>query len=177
MPSRAVQNAESKRKIRTYLGIGLLTLIILLVTLATAGREESLRCTRLESEAVDCVVRQSILGVITLNERTIAGVQAVSMGQQCVDVDCNYRLELYAIEGLVPVNEKYTTNFEQLTEIKDQLNDFFVNKTSSFVEMKEQTKPILIGGVVVVFLVIWVYLGYLIWKAQHPNEDEPGVRS
>ena len=177
MPSRAIRTSETNRKIRTYLGVGVLTLIILLVTLATAGREESLRCTRLESEAVDCVVRQSILGVITLKEKTIAGVQAVSLGQQCVEVDCNYRLELYAIQGLVPVNEKYTSNFEQLTEIKNQLNDFFVNKTSPFVQMKEQTKPILIGGVVVVVLVIWVYLGYLIWQAQHSSEGEPAVQS
>ncbi|MFZ2097160.1 MAG: hypothetical protein WAV05_11040 [Anaerolineales bacterium] len=172
MPSRAIRTAEAKRKIRTYLAIGAVTLLILLVTLATAGREQILRCERLETGEVDCVVRTSILGMITLNSKTTAGVQAISIGQQCVDVDCKYRLEMYATQGLVPVNEKYTSNFDQLVSLKNQINNFFKDKSSAFVEMKEETNSILMGGVVVVFLLIWAYLGYLIWQVQHPSEEE-----
>lgn len=177
MPSRAIRTAEAKRKIRIYLAIGAVTLIILLVTLATAGRVKSMRCDRLASGEVDCVVRQSILGVITLNEKTIAGSQAVSIGQQCVDVDCNYRLEIYATQGLVPVDEKYTSNDDQLIKIKEKLNNFFKDKSSSFVVMKEETNPKLLAAVVVVFLIIWAYLGYLIWQVQHPNSQEQDVQS
>jgi hypothetical protein len=172
MPSRAIRTAEAKRKIRTYLIIGAVTLIILLVTFGTAGREQTFRCNRLETGEVDCVNRTSILGVITLNSKTTAGVQAISIGQQCVDVDCNYRLEMYATQGLVPVNEKYTSNYDQLVSLKNQINNFFKDKSSAFVEMKEETNPILISGVVVVFLLIWGYLGYLIWQVQHPSEEE-----
>jgi hypothetical protein len=172
MPSRAIRNAETKRKIRIYLAIGAVTLIILLVTLGTAGREQTVRCDRLDTGEVDCVVRTSILGVITLNSKTTAGVQAISIGQQCVDVDCKYRLEMYATQGMVPVNEKYTSNFDQLVSLKNQMNNFFKDTTSAFVELKEETNPILLGGVVLVFLIIWGYLGYLIWLAQHPGEDE-----
>jgi hypothetical protein len=172
MPSRAIRNAETKRKIRIYLAIGAVTLIILLVTLGTAGREQTVRCDRLDTGEVDCVVRTSILGVITLNSKTTAGVQAISIGQQCVDVDCKYRLEMYATQGMVPVNEKYTSNFDQLVSLKNQMNNFFKDSTSAFVELKEETNPILLGGVVLVFLIIWGYLGYLIWLAQHPGEDE-----
>jgi len=173
MPSRAIRTAEFNRKIRTYLVMGAVTLIILLVTLVTAGREQTLRCDRLASGEVDCVVRQTILGVITLSEKTIAGAQAVSIGQQCVEVDCNYRLEVYAIQGLVPVNEKYTSNYDQLQKIKDDFNSFFTEKSSSYVQMKEETNPILMLAVVVVFLLIWIYLGYLIWQVQHPSSQEP----
>jgi hypothetical protein len=172
MPSRAIRNAETKRKIRIYLALGAVTLIILLVTLGTAGREQTVRCDRLDTGEVDCVVRTSILGVITLNSKTTAGVQAISIGQQCVDVDCKYRLEMYATQGMVPVNEKYTSNFDQLVSLKNQMNNFFKDSTSAFVELKEETNPILLGGVVLVFLIIWGYLGYLIWLAQHPGEDE-----
>jgi hypothetical protein len=172
MPSRAIRNAETKRKIRIYLALGAVTLIILLVTLGTAGREQTVRCDRLDTGEVDCVVRTSILGVITLNSKTTAGVQAISIGQQCVDVDCKYRLEMYATQGMVPVNEKYTSNFDQLVSLKNQMNNFFKDTTSAFVELKEETNPILLGGVVLVFLIIWGYLGYLIWLAQHPGEDE-----
>lgn len=172
MPSRAIRTAEAKRKIRIYLALGAVTLIILLVTLGTAGREQTVRCDRLDTGEVDCVVRTSILGVITLNSQTTAGVQAISIGQQCVDVDCKYRLEMYATQGMVPVNEKYTSNFDQLVSLKNQMNNFFKDTTSAFVEMKEETNPILLGGVVLVFLIIWGYLGYLIWQAQHPGEDE-----
>ena len=103
---------------------------------------------------------------------TTAGVQAISIGQQCVDVDCKYRLEMYATQGLVPVNEKYTTNYDQLVSLKNQMNNFFKDTSSAFVELKEETNPILIGGVVLVFLIIWGYLGYLIWLVQHPSEEE-----
>jgi hypothetical protein len=171
MPSRAIRTAEAKRKIRIYLALGAVTLIILLVTLGTAGREQTLRCERLDTGEVDCVVRRSILGLITLNSKTTAGVQAISIGQQCVDVDCNYRLEMYATQGLVPVNENYTSNYDQLVSLKNQLNSFFKDSTSSFVEMKDETNPVLIGGVVLVFLIIWGYLGFLIWQVQHPSED------
>jgi hypothetical protein len=177
MPSKVIRTAEANRKIRIYIAIGAITLIILLVTLATAGRMQTLRCDRLASGEVDCVVRQSILGIITLSSRTTAGVQAVSMGQQCVDVDCKYRLEMYATQGLVPVNEKYTSNFDQLTAIRNQINNFFKNTSSSYVQMKEETNPILIGGVVVVFLLIWAYIGYLIWQVQHLGAEEQEVQS
>jgi hypothetical protein len=171
MPSKAIRTAEVNRKIRIYLGIGALTLIILLVTLATAGRQQSLRCDRLASGEVDCVVQKSILGVITLNKKTIPGGQAISIGQQCVDVDCNYRLEIYATQGMVPVNEKYTSNYNQQLKIKEEINNFFKDKTSSFVVMKEETNPYLIAAVVAVFLIIWAYLGYLIWQVQHSSSQ------
>jgi hypothetical protein len=172
MPSKVIRTAEANRKIRFYLALGAVTLIILLVTLFTAGRQETLRCERLASGEVDCVVRQTILGMINLNSKTIAGVKAVSLGQQCVDVNCKWRLEMYATQGLVPVDDKYSPNFDQMTQIKTQINNFFKDTSSSFVQMKEETNPVLMVAVVVIVLLIWVYLGYLIWQAQHPSEDE-----
>jgi hypothetical protein len=172
MPSKAIRTAETKRKTRLYLALAALTLVILLVTLVTAGKEQTMRCVRLESGEVDCVVRESILGIITLSEKTIAGAKAVSMGEQCVDINCSYRLEVYAIQGLVPVTEKYCSNFDQLTAIRDQVNDFFSDKTSAFVQVKEETRPALIAAVVLVAVLIWAYLGYLIWQVQHPKSED-----
>ncbi len=173
MPSRTIRTAESRRKTRLYLAVGALTLIILLVTLGTAGKEQTLRCERLSTGEVDCASKQSILGLVTLSEKNIAGVQAVSMGQKCVDVNCDYRLELYATQGLVPVTEKYTSNYDQLLNTKEQMNKFFKDTKSSFVEMREETNPVLIIAVVVVFLILWAYLGYLIWQTgQAPAAGE-----
>lgn len=175
MPSKA-RSAETNRKVRTYQAIGVIPLIILIVTLATAGKQLTLRCTRLASGEVDCAVRKSILGVITVEEKTIAGVQSVAISQQCVDVNCNYRLELYGTQGLVPVNEKYSSNYDQLNEIENQFNNFFMDKSRSFVQMKEETKPIMIIAVVVVFLIIWAYLGYLIWQVRHPKTEDESAK-
>jgi hypothetical protein len=172
MPSRAIRSAEAKRKTIIYIALGIATLIILLVTLATAGREQTVHCNRLDTGEVDCLVRQSILGLITLNEKTIAGVQAFSLGQQCPGLECTYRLEMYATQGLVPVTEKYSSNFDQLMKTKDELNKFFKDNTSSFVELKEKTNSILILAVVAAFLCIECYLGYLIWQAQKPDVQE-----
>ena len=172
MPSRSIRTAEANRKIRTYIALGVAVLIILLVTLVTAGRQQIFRCDRLNTGEVDCVTKESVLGVITLNSKITAGVQAISMGQQCVDIDCKYRLEMYATQGLVPVTDQYTSNYNQLLNIKNQFNNFFKNTDSKYVQMAEETTPILLIGVVVVFLLIWGYLGYLIWQAQHPKSEE-----
>lgn len=171
MPSKAIRTAEANRKVKIYTAIGVVTLLILIATLATAGREQVFRCDRLSSGEVDCVVKQSILGVITVSSKSIAGVQAISMGQQCPDVNCTYRLEMYATQGLVPVSDKYSSNYTQLQNAKNQLNDFFKNKDSTYVQMVEKTNPLLVAGVVVVVALIWAYLGYLIWQVQHPKEE------
>lgn len=171
MPSRAIRTAEANRNIRNYVLLGILTLIILVITMVTAGRQQTLRCERQESGMVDCVVRTSILGVIPLDEKTIAGAQAVSLGQQCVEVDCKYRLEIYAIQGLVPVDEKYSDNYDQMKAVRSQLNEFFRETERSFVGVKEQTHPTLIIGVVVMAVIIWAYLGYLTWRPRSPSQD------
>jgi hypothetical protein len=172
MPSKAIKTAEVKRKTRIYLAIAALTLVILLATLSVAGKQKTLRCNRLASGEVDCVIKNSILGVIILGEKTIPGAKAASIGQQCPDVACMYRIEIYATQGLIPVNEKYTSNYEQQLRIKEEINNFFTDKTSSFVEMKEETNPYLIGAVMLVILLIWIYLGYLIWQENHPKSEE-----
>jgi hypothetical protein len=172
MPSKPIRSAEARRKTRIYIAIGAVSLVILIVTLAVAGKQQNLRCDRLASGEVDCVIRDSILGLITLNEKTIVGSQAISLGQQCVDVNCNYRLEIYATQGLVPITEKYTSNYDQLLALKDQLNEFFIDSTRNSVGMKEETSSIFIFGVIATVLIIWIFLGYLIWQAQHPSEEE-----
>ena len=172
MPSRAIRTTEAKRRTRIYLALGALTLLILLATLAIAGRQKIMRCDRKSTEQVDCVVKQSILGVITLSENTIPGAQAISIGQQCPDVECRYRLQIYSAQGLVPVDEKYTSDYERQIMIKEEINNFFSDKTRLFVLMQEKTNPYILTAVVVVFLLIWAYLGYLIWQAYHQDSPE-----
>jgi hypothetical protein len=133
---------------------------------------KTLRCDRKATDEVDCVVNQSILGVITLNENTIPGAQAISIGQQCPDVECTYRLQIYGAQGLVPLDEKYTSDYERQLRIKEEINNFFSEETRPFVVMQEKTNPYLLAAVGVVFLLIWAYLGYLIWQAYHPDSQE-----
>jgi len=73
---------------------------------------------------------------------------------------------------LIPVNEKYTSDYDRQLKIKNLINDFFNDKTRSFVQVREETNSILILGVVVAFLLVFAYLGYLIWQVQHPKEEE-----
>ena len=172
MPSKAIKTAEAKRKTRIYLALAALTLVVLLATLSVAGKQQTLRCDRHASGDVDCLVKNSILGVIALGEKTIPGAKAASVGQQCPDVACTYRIEIYANQGLIPLKEKYTSNYEQILQIKEQINNFFKDKTSTYVEVREATNPYLIGAVMLAGLLIWIYLGYLIWQAYHPTAEE-----
>lgn len=176
MPSRSIRTAEAKRKIRTYIAIGVVVMLILLITLSTAGRQQNLQCERHEGGDVDCLVRESILGLIIINEKVIPGAEAISIGQQCIDADCSYRLEIYSSEGLIPIKENYTSNFQQQVELKDQLNEFFSDKSRSLVGMKEETNPALIGAVVMACALVLAYLGYLIWQVLHPSTDESAVK-
>jgi hypothetical protein len=172
MPSKAIKTAEAKRKTRIYLAIAALILVILLATVSVAGRQQTLRCNRLATGEVDCVIEKTILGVFILGEKSIPGAKAASIGEQCPDVACTYRIELYATQGMVPVNEKYSSNYEQQLRIKEEINNFFKDNSSSFVEVKEETNPYLISAVMLVCLLIWIYLGYLIWQAYHPSSEE-----
>jgi hypothetical protein len=81
-------------------------------------------------------------------------------------------LEIYATQGLIQIKENYTSNFKQQVELKDQLNEFFSDKSRSFVGMKEETNPALIGAVVLVCVLVLAYLVYLTWQVLHPGKDE-----
>jgi hypothetical protein len=177
MPSKAVRSAETRRKTRLYLAIGGLALLILLVTLVVAGRQQTLRCDRQAPEEVSCVVKKSILGVIPLSEKTIPGAQAVSIDQKCPDVSCQYRLQIYGNQGNVLVDEKYSSNYERQVRVKNEINKFFKDTTSPSVEMQEKTHPYILIAVVLVFLLIWVTLGYLIWQAHHPTTPDQQGKS
>lgn len=177
MPSRPIRSAEAKRKTRIYISIGVVVLLVLLITLYTAGKQQNLRCERLESGEVDCTVKESILGVILLGEKVIPGARAISIGQECIEERCSYRLEIYATQGLVPIKEKYSSNYAQQVELKDQLNEFFSDESRSFVGMKEETTPVLIGAVVVACVFVLVYLTYLTWRVYHPGEDETASKN
>jgi len=169
MPSKVIQTVEDKRKIRLYWAIGALTLIILLATLAIAGQERILRCDRSSTGEVNCTVKQSILGVITLNSTVSTGVRAITIGEQCAGADCKYRLEMYTAQGVIPVDDKYSSNYNQLLDAFSKFNTFFTNTSNLNMQMNIKTNPILIVGVAAVCVLIWVYLGYLIWQVNRPQ--------
>jgi hypothetical protein len=172
MSSRPIQNVGANRKIWGYIALGMVTLLILLATLAVGGRQQILRCDRLNTGEVDCVFKHSILGLITLDSKTIPGVLTMSIGQQCLDADCKYRLEMSTAQGVVPVTEQYTSNNNQLHSINAQFTDFFKTTGSKSVQVAVETLPILMVAVLVVFLLIWGYLGYLIWQVSHSRQEE-----
>ena len=160
---------EGKRKIRNYLIIGAVSLIILLATLGIAGHEQILRCERTASGAAKCVVKQSILGVITLSSQTATGAKSITIGENCTNSDCKYRLELYADQGTVVVGD-YTSNYNQLLDSFSKFNTFFTDTNNTNMQLSQQTAPILLAGIGAVFVVIWGYIGFLIWQVNHPSQ-------
>jgi hypothetical protein len=165
---------EGKRKIRNYLIIGGFSLIILLATMGIAGHEQILRCDRPTNGAAECVVKQSILGVITLGSQTATGAKAITIGENCVNSDCKYRLELYADKGTVAVGD-YTSNYNQLLDSFSRFNTFFTDTKNTNMQLSQQTNPILLAGIGAVFVVIWGYIGFLIWQVNHPSQKHQAV--
>ncbi len=172
MPRKVIQTEADKRKIKIYFAIGMVTLVILLATLAIAGQEQILRCERSNTGEVDCKVTQSILGVITLNSKSTTGVRAITIGEQCTGANCKFRLEMYAGQEVIPVDDKYTSNYSQLLDAFSKFNTFFTDTNNSTMQMNVETNPILIIGVAAVCVLIWAYLGYLSWEVKHPQPKE-----
>jgi len=172
MPRNVIQTEADKRKVRIYFAISMVTLVILLATLAIAGQERILRCERSNTGEVDCKVTQSILGVITLNSKSTAGVRAITIGEQCTGADCKFRLEMYAGQEVIPVDNNYTSNYSQLLDAFTKFNTFFTDTNNLNMQMNVKTNPILILGVAAVCVLIWVYLGYLTWQVKHPRPEE-----
>ena len=177
MPSRIIRSAEANRKVWVYSAIVVVTLVILLATLAIAGRVQIFRCDRENGGNVNCVWKQSILGIITLNSKTTSGVNAISIGEQCAEANCKYRLEMYTPQGVIPVIDNYTSNYGQVLDTFTKFNTFFTDTSNSNMQIKEETRPILIIGLAVVCVLIWVYLGYLIWQVRHSRVEKAATQS
>jgi len=161
MTSNAKKFGAMKRKIWVYACLGIIVLLILLTTLAIAGQEQILRCERSNNGNPSCLIQKNILGLIVLRSRTTEGVRAISIGQNCVGSDCKFRLELYSDQGIVPVSDSYTSNYNQLLDAFNRFNTFFSNTSNTNMQLKMETNPILIVGISAVSVLIWIFLGYL----------------
>jgi len=84
---------------------------------------------------------------------------------------------MYTPQGVIPVIDNYTSNYGQVLDTFTKFNTFFTDTSNSNMQIKEETRPILIIGLAVVCVLIWVYLGYLIWQVRHSRVEKAATQS
>ena len=108
--------------LRLFLAIGLL--IFGLFFLAIAGRQYSLKCTRIESNLVDCVHTGNWLGLITFKRNPVEGLWRARVGQVCNSDGCVSFPTLDTAEGPVKLYDGSSGKSAPQTKIAEQINAY-----------------------------------------------------
>lgn len=145
----------------------LLEILAILIALGTfiaiAGPTRTITCTRTSEGTVDCTIRTALFNLVPLDEFSIPGVMAAVVDQNCVSDDCAYAMQMWGTSGLVPVDKDYVRDLTLRQKVADTINEFLQNSDGRSVEMKDQVSPVayIISGVI--FLLLFVLLGFSLW--------------
>lgn len=125
---------------------GLFTLIIQIALLIAAilvyfyftTQSWVVNCSKDEAGMVNCRVRSTFLGFLTLDEQNVTGMAAAAVDEQCEGASCKYRLELYDNQGVAhPVEEQYTADNIVKERVAKLLNEFVVQPNRKNIDMTE----------------------------------------
>lgn len=117
-----------------------LLLIAILAYLYLTAQSYIIDCKRDEAGMIICTLRTTVLGVVTLEKRTVTGMSAATVTDQCEGGNCKYRIELFDNQGIAyPVREQYTPNNIVKERVAKLLNQFVVTPTKTEINMREQT--------------------------------------
>jgi hypothetical protein len=125
---------------------GLFALIIQIVLLIAAilvyfyftTQSWVVNCDKDEAGMVNCSVRSTVLGFLTLSEQNVTGMAAAAVDEQCQGASCKYRLELYDNQGVAhPVEEQYTADNIVKERVAKLLNEFVVQPNRKNIDMHE----------------------------------------
>jgi hypothetical protein len=76
--------------------------------------------------------------VLKLQERTVTGMAAATVGDDCQGAACKYRIELYDNQGVShPVEEQYTPDNVVKEKVAKLLNEFVVKPDKKEITLRE----------------------------------------
>lgn len=102
---------------------GLLFISVGGVFLAFFLQRTEFECQRRDPVVVHCDLRVSLIGLVTLGERSITDLQAARLADHCTD-DCTYRVELETNSGVIALTEYFATGPGPQNEMVQAINDF-----------------------------------------------------
>jgi hypothetical protein len=132
------ENTNTQRELFTLIIQIALLIAAILVYLYFTTQSWVVNCSKDEDGMVNCSVRSTIMGFLTLNEQKVTGMAAAAVDEQCQGASCTYRLELYDNQGIAhPVEEQYTSDNIVKERVAKLLNDFVVQPNRKDIDMHE----------------------------------------
>jgi len=117
---------------------GLIIQIVLLVLaifvyLYITAQYYAIKCEKNDLERVNCSLRTTVLGVLTLQEKAVTDVAAAVVKDDCEGASCRYRIELRDYQG---VTQQVDSHYGADPVVKEKLND----RLYDFVNDPEKTE-------------------------------------
>ena len=135
-----------------FFGAGLLLSFLL-------GKIFTLSCHRADN-ADRCVLRVTWLGLTTIKETHIEGLQAAQVEESCDEDGCTYRVVLVTTLQPLPLTDFYSSGESEKQILADKINDFAGNREIRDLEIRQ-------GGDLLLIVPI-VFLAAAIWLASQP---------
>jgi hypothetical protein len=132
-------SSQASRRIATIVVQTVILLGAIFVYLYLTAQSYVIDCKKDDAGMILCTQRDAILGFITLEERTITGMSAAAVENQCEGSKCLYRLVMYDNQGNAhPVTDEYTADDVVKGRLAKMLNQFVITDDKQEIVLKEQ---------------------------------------
>jgi hypothetical protein len=163
-------NSESSNRRTLFRGspiVGAIFILIGAFFLYYMGlRLPQLACTRIQGKQVNCTLRTTLLGILTLNQQEVDAVQTAQVGQLCSKGNCTYRVELAAAGAITPLTAAYTSDYSEESDLVTRLTDFLHENGRTNFSVTQS--PNLLGILVpLVFIAAGIYVSLVPIRAVH----------
>jgi hypothetical protein len=159
-PNNQTEPDNAQRRLMVFIIQIVCLAVAILVYLYFTAQSWTVVCTKDDAGMINCSVRKTVLGILTLQETTVTGMAAAATKEQCEGTSCKYRLELYDNQGDAhPVEEQYTQGDIVKDKVAKLLNDFVIQPDKQEIKLRE-------GGDWLVFMLpITAIIAFIIYRA------------
>lgn len=139
MPKPKIKNEADTQRTRLALILQIVLLVAaIMVYFYFTAQTWVVDCGKDEAGMVNCQLKNTILGVLTLEERSVTGMAAAGVDKQCEGASCKYRLELYDNQGVAhPAEQQYTPDTIVKERVAKLLNQFVVQPDRTNINLRE----------------------------------------
>jgi hypothetical protein len=130
---------KTSRRILIIVLSSIALLVAIFVYLYLTAQTYVINCKKDDAGMVMCTLSDTVMGLITVEERTVTGMPAAAVNKLCEGAVCKYRLELYDNQGVAhPVTEEYTADDVVKERLAKMLNQFVITADKREITLKEQ---------------------------------------
>lgn len=139
-PSKTLTATATDQRRNVVLILQILVLLIIIgVYLGLTAQSYVIECEKDGTGMNVCTLRTTVLGVVTLQQRSMTGLTAAVVEDQCEGNNCKYNLVLYdSLGNPYPVEEQYTPDEIVKGKVAKLLNEFVSTPEKLSITLREQ---------------------------------------